>query len=62
MIISALSVGIEINCCELLWQVDVFTLGRAYLKLAQELYINLPAVGKKALNLYSNIYQYYLWG
>lgn len=25
-------------------QVDVFTLGRAYLKLAQELYINLPAV------------------
>ena len=40
----------------------MFTLGRAYLKLAQELYINLPAVGKKALNLYSNIYQYYLWG
>ena len=38
----------------------MFTLGRAYLKLAQELYINLPAVGKKALNLYSNIYQYYL--
>ena len=30
----------------------MFTLGRAYLKLAQELYINLPAVGKKALNLY----------
>ena len=27
-------------------QVDVFTLGRTYLKLAQELYINLPAVGK----------------
>ncbi|KAJ7330777.1 transcription factor TFIIIB subunit brf1 [Desmophyllum pertusum] len=25
-------------------QIDVFTLGRAYLKLAQELYINLPAV------------------
>ncbi|XP_068730710.1 transcription factor IIIB 90 kDa subunit-like isoform X1 [Montipora capricornis] len=25
-------------------QVDVFTLGRTYLKLAQELYINLPAV------------------
>ena len=38
----------------------MFTLGRAYLKLAQELYINLPAVGKEALNLYSNIYQYYL--
>ena len=33
----------------------MFTLGRAYLKLAQELYINLPAVGKKALNLHSNI-------
>ncbi|EDO28578.1 predicted protein, partial [Nematostella vectensis] len=25
-------------------QIDVFTLGRAYLKLAQELYINLPAI------------------
>ena len=37
----------------------MFTLGRAYLKLAQELYINLPAVGKKALTLYSNIYHYY---
>jgi len=27
-------------------QIDVFTLGRAYLKLAQELYINLPAIGR----------------
>ncbi|XP_031570218.1 transcription factor IIIB 90 kDa subunit-like [Actinia tenebrosa] len=25
-------------------QIDVFTLGRAYLKIAQELYINLPAI------------------
>ena len=30
----------------LICQVDVFTLGRTYLKLSQELYINLPAVGK----------------
>ena len=39
----------------------MFTLGRAYLKLAQELYINLPAVGKKALiKPVRNVYQYYL--
>ena len=43
------------KCC-FICQVDVFTLGRTYLKLSQELYINLPAVGK--IQDYSNFFVY----
>ena len=53
-------VYIDFYCCffkySFICQVDVFTLGRTYLKLSQELYINLPAVGK--IQDYSNFFVY----